>query len=274
VARKRTPEPAAHVNHERWLITYADMITLLMVLFIVLYSMSQADASKFRILSASLSKAFNVDVLRGDTPTSLHGEGGHSPATTVIQEAIVQAVPVVPDSRMIGAVEDLRATLLRAPQPASPAGGVEIGVTRDGVVVSLSGNVLFDSGKADLKPQGLILLDALAARLRTMPNEIRIEGHTDNIAITTPLYPSNWELSAARATTVGRYLTEHGGIAPTRVIAAGFGEHRPAASNDTREGRARNRRVDFVVLYPQVPVQSPDPRAPVGARSPNAGGQP
>jgi chemotaxis protein MotB len=123
-------------------------------------------------------------------------------------------------------------------------------------VISLAGNLLFDSGKSDLKPRGMTLLDTLAERLRTMPNEIRVEGHTDNIPIATALYPSNWELSSARATTVGRYFAEHSDIAPIRLSAAGYGEFRPVALNDTREGRARNRRVDLVVMFPQPTGQT------------------
>jgi chemotaxis protein MotB len=136
--------------------------------------------------------------------------------------------------------------------------------------------MLFDSGKSDLKPRGMTLLDTLAERLRTMPNEIRVEGHTDNIPIATPLYPSNWELSSARATTVGRYLAEHSDVAPNRIIAAGYGEFRPVASNDTREGRARNRRVDLVVLFPQSPGDTRAAYAALssGARAANRGTQP
>lgn len=242
-----------HVNHERWLITYADLITLLMVFFIVLYSMSRADVAKFARLQASLKKAFKVEVLQGDVPTSLHGDDGSSAPTSVIQEVIASSPAVVPDSRMVTTLEELRGELLRFPQ-AQQTNHVQIGAGRDGVAISLSGNVLFDSGRADLKPEGLVLLDALAERFRDMANELRVEGHTDNIPIETSLYPSNWELSSARATTVGRYLVERGGVRPARVIAAGYGENRPVSSNDSREGRARNRRVDIVVLFPQVPV--------------------
>jgi chemotaxis protein MotB len=126
-------------------------------------------------------------------------------------------------------------------------------------VISLAGNLLFDSGKSDLKPRGMTLLDTLAERLRTMPNEIRVEGHTDNIPITTPLYPSNWELSSARATTVARYLAEHDDVSASRLSAAGLGEFHPIAPNDSREGRARNRRVDLVVLFPQGPALRDQP---------------
>ena len=152
------------------------------------------------------------------------------------------------------------------PVPSDTSGSVDVGASREGIVISLAGNLLFDSGKSDLKPRGMTLLDTLAERLRTMPNEIRVEGHTDNIPIATPLYPSNWELSSARATTVARYLAEHDEIAASRLSAAGFGEFHPVAPNDTREGRARNRRVDLVVLFPQTPARQPEPddRGPGG----------
>ena len=140
-------------------------------------------------------------------------------------------------------------------------GNVKVGFARDGLVISLSGNVLFDSGQADLRPDGLPILDEVAWRLASLKNELRIEGHTDNIPITTPLYSSNWELSAARATTVARYLAEHG-LAPKRLSAAGYGEYRPVASNDTREGRSQNRRVDIVVLAGQP---SPGPQRSGGS---------
>ncbi len=253
MAKKRKGAEEEHVNHERWLITYADLITLLMVFFVVLYSMSRADVAKFARLQASLKRAFKVEVLQGDDPSSLRGDDGASVATSVIQEALAASPALVPDSRMVSTMEELRAELLRFPQ-AQQTSNVQVAANRDGVTISLSGNVLFDSGRADLKPAGLDLLDALADRFQDMPNELRVEGHTDNIPIETSLYPSNWELSSARATTVGRYLVEQDGIAPGRVIAAGYGENRPVAPNDMREGRARNRRVDIVVLFPQVPA--------------------
>ena len=120
----------------------------------------------------------------------------------------------------------------------------------------MSGSALFDSGRADLKPDGVVLVDSLAVRLRDMTNEVRIEGHTDSVPISTPLFPSNWELSSARATTVARRLSEFGGLKASRLIAAGYGESRPAASNDTQEGRARNRRVDIVILSAQSVTDS------------------
>jgi chemotaxis protein MotB len=133
---------------------------------------------------------------------------------------------------------------------------VQVGAARDGVIISLSGNVLFDSGRADLKPAGLAMLNILADRVRDMPNDLRIEGHTDDIPIETSIFPSNWELSAARAVSVARYLSDHGRIKPERLTAAGYGQFRPAAPNTTREGRARNRRVDIVIVFGSMPAAS------------------
>jgi len=255
---KKKHHAEEHVNHERWLVSYADMITLLMVLFVVLYAMGQTDKSKLEQLRTSLQRAFSVEVLRGTEATSLRGSSGESlippPVPLAItQEIIAMTGVTTPDPRMTSTLHEVREALIQVPIPSETSGSVEVGASREGIVISLAGNMLFDSGKSDLKPRGMTLLDTLAERLRTMPNEIRVEGHTDNIPIATPLYPSNWELSSARATTVGRYLAEHSEIAPQRLIAAGYGEFRPVAPNDTREGRARNRRVDLVVLFPQTP---------------------
>jgi chemotaxis protein MotB len=247
MAKKKGHDEEERVNHERWLVSYADFITLLMVLFVVLYSMSRADDSKFAKLSASLKRAFNVEVLRGDDPTTVHGDYGADAPVGMIREAIAQRDASSTDNLLVTTLDELRQAIAELPQTERSRQGVEVAPARDGIVISLSGNVLFDSGRADLRLEGLDLLDALAARLSDMPNEIRVEGHTDNVPIATPLYPSNWELSSARATTVARYLSEHG-VAPVRLMAAGFGDNRPVAPNDTREGRARNRRVDIVIV--------------------------
>src|SRR3954469_24681216 len=254
MARKRQHDEG-HVNHERWLVSYADMITLLMVLFVVLYAMGQTDKTKLEALRTSLQRAFSVEVLRGAEATSLKGSSGSSMIPAVVPLAVTQEGMAVtgqmtPDPHLAQALNEVREALLQMPVPSDTSGSVDVGASREGIVISLAGNMLFDSGKSDLKPRGMTLLDTLTERLRTMPNEIRVEGHTDNIAIATPLYPSNWELSSARATTVARYLSEHSEIAPQRLVAAGYGEFHPVAPNDTREGRARNRRVDLVVLFP------------------------
>jgi chemotaxis protein MotB len=249
MAGRRGKHEEEHVNHERWLVSYADFITLLFVLFVVMYSLGKADVAKFAKLQASLQRAFRVEVLQGNDPSSVRGNDGTLMPTAMIREGVAQ-LAAYPDSRLVTTIDELREAMAEVPAPGPGRGSVEIGAARDGAVISLSGNVLFDSGRADLKPEGLVLLDVLAGRLAELSNELRVEGHTDDTPIATPLYPSNWELSSARATTVARYLAERG-IAPIRLIAAGYGEFRPAAPNDTREGRARNRRVDIVIISPR-----------------------
>jgi chemotaxis protein MotB len=279
---KKKHHAEEHVNHERWLVSYADMITLLMVLFVVLYAMGQTDKSKLEQLRTSLQRAFSVEVLRGTEATSLRGSSGSSLVPPVVPLAITQEViamtgETTPDPRMVSTLQEVRQAMIEVPVPPETSGSVDVGASREGIVISLAGNLLFDSGKSDLKPRGMMLLDTLAERLRMMPNEIRVEGHTDNIPIATPLYPSNWELSSARATTVVRYLAEQADIAPQRLIAAGLGEVRPVAPNDTREGRARNRRVDLVILFPQQADESRTAQRPLPAEprvAASQGGQP
>ena len=263
MARKKHHEEG-HVNHERWLVSYADMITLLMVLFVVLFAMGQTDKNKLEALRTSLQRAFSVEVLRGAEATSLKGSSGSSIIPPVVPMAVTQELLAVtgqttPDPKMAEALQEVREALTQVTVPSDTSGSVDVGASREGIVISLAGNLLFDSGKSDLKPRGMALLDTLAERLRTMPNEIRVEGHTDTIPIATPLYPSNWELSSARATTVARYLAEHDDVSASRLSAAGLGEFHPIAPNDSREGRARNRRVDLVVLFPQGPALRDQP---------------
>lgn len=255
MARKKHHDEG-HENAERWLLTYADLITLLMVFFVVMFAMSRADPAKFSKLSVALQQAFRVEVLRGNNPTSINGDDGASARSTIIQDQIAQQVWSQTDSQVVTALAALNDAMRDLPQPQNTERNVEVGAGRDGIVISLSGSALFDSGRADLKPDGVMLLDTLAPQLRELPNEIRIEGHTDSVQISTPLFPSNWELSSSRATTVARRLIEYGRVKANRVIAAGYGDSRPAASNDTREGRARNRRVDLVIIASPAQTQA------------------
>jgi chemotaxis protein MotB len=236
--RHKAGHDGGHGNAERWLLTYADLITLLMVFFVVLYSMSQADSDKFKRISAALQQAFNVDVLQGAASASIH-DGSPLPEAPVSDLISNTDVPQVTRlQNMIEAVID----------GASQRPDVTVTIDREGVVIRLSGSYLFDSGRAELKPNSLLVLDAISGELRLTPNEIRIDGHTDSTPIESPRYPTNWELSAARALAVTRYLTESDGVVSTRVMAAGFGEYRPLVPNDSREHRAQNRRVEIHLL--------------------------
>ncbi|GAC1319878.1 MAG: flagellar motor protein MotB [Chloroflexota bacterium] len=238
MSRRKKGHAEAPENHERWLVSYADFITLLMVFFVVMYSMSSADSQKFRQISASLQKAFNVDVMQGATNVG------------IMDSSSTAAVPVddLIDDAEVPQVARLQSSIQAALNGGTQNPDVSVGVDREGVVIRLSGSYLFDSGRAELKPNSLGILDAIASELRPLANDIRVDGHTDSTPIDSPRYPTNWELSSARALAVTRYFGETSGIRAGRLMAAGFGEFRPIAPNDTREHRAQNRRVEIHLL--------------------------
>jgi chemotaxis protein MotB len=228
-----------HDNGERWLLTYADLITLLMVFFVLLYSMSSADSSKFKAISVALQQAFNLDVLKGRGGTSI-GESNQPSPPAVLENLI--------NSSQVSQVSLLQSKIQAAADGVAQSPDVSVSIDKEGVVIRLSGSYLFDSGRAELKPNSLTVLDAVSADLRLQVNDIRVDGHTDSTPIDSPRYPTNWELSVARALAVTRYLTETDGVPSERLMAAGFGEFRPLVPNDTREHRAMNRRVEIHLL--------------------------
>lgn len=234
---RRAPEPEKPENHERWIVTYADMVTLLFALFVVLWSMSDANTTKLEKVRTSLDKAFNVGVLSGTDGASpvFEGGGGLTPSL-----ADIKSNDLVTIATEIG--------------EAGEAGGygskVQVRSDAESITISLADNLLFDSGSADLKPGSQVALADIASVLAGLPNRIRVEGHTDNVPVNSPDYSSNWELSAARASTVLRYLSEVGGLDAGRMFLAGFADTRPVADNATPEGRALNRRADIVIVYP------------------------
>jgi chemotaxis protein MotB len=233
-------------NHERWLLTYADLITLLLVFFIVLYAGSQEDSKKFAILAQGLRSAFNnVSNDGGGGSSAVFLGSGSANAGGQDQQfadfqAIVQAIKPVVEQR-------------------NAADKVDLHQEQDRIVIGLTGDLLFASGSATLRPGAGPILDAVIESLRGKPNEIRVEGHTDNVPIGTLEFNSNWELSSARATAVLRRLVE-GGLPANKLVAAAYGDTRPKADNNTPEGRAANRRAEIVVLYPAgSPPPSPTP---------------
>jgi chemotaxis protein MotB len=236
-------------NHERWLITYADLITLLLVFFVVLYAGSQEDSKKFAILAQGLRSAFN-NVATAD------GAGGSSAVFTGSGAANAG-----------GGQQEMAdfQSIAEAVRAAAAARGVldkiDLRMEPDRIVVGLTGDLLFASGSAQVRPAAGPVLDAIARSLQNNPNEIRVEGHTDNVPLSTPDFNSNWELSSARATAVLRRLID-AGLPPNRAFAAAFADTRPRADNSTPEGRAANRRAEIVILYPAggaQPQASPTP---------------
>ena len=214
----------------RWLLTYADMITLLLALFIILFAISTISRVKFQRLATAISGGFNNADSINNPPNG--GTTGNEAGRT--EEANMASAKQQLDKYI--AQRNLRSK-------------VQTRLDRQGLVITLlSDKTYYDSGSAELRPETKQLLDVVAKQLRKLPNDVRVEGSTDNVPIATAEFPSNWELSAARATGVTRYLVEQDKIVPTRISFAGYGEFHPKFPNDTDAHRQQNRRVDIVIL--------------------------
>ena len=260
-ARKGGRGHQAHDEHpdERWLLTYADMITLLMALFIVMWSMSAVNISKFEELKMSLRAAFNGNIMDDQQSIAPGGESVMEPtAQHVTSPAILPPKEVaqpenVDDMLARKELESLRkvqAELRRWAKQHGVSEQIRATIDERGLVVRLlTDEVLFDPGHAVVKTSSDALLGKIGTLLASgrIQNPIRVEGHTDDTPISTAQFPSNWELSAARATAVLRKLLD-AGLPPGRVSVAGYGEERPMRTNATVAGRALNRRVEIVVV--------------------------
>ncbi len=267
--RKEHHEEEEHENAERWLLSYADMITLLMALFIVLFAISQVDQKKLLQLSAGLEQYFgepaavtsSTGILDGSPQAAPDGQvsavNPPDPTPVLAPSPGATASPTaLPDvtSRARTAAERQRQDMLALKHRIASAlaarglrGAVQFEVRDNGLVVNIvTDRVLFGVGDATLRPEGKRVLATIAPTMRRLPNGLIIEGHTDNVPI-TGRFASNWELSTARATTVLHYLLGRG-VPGSRLSAAGYADQRPLASNATAAGRARNRRVAIVVL--------------------------
>jgi chemotaxis protein MotB len=225
---KRDPD---RENLERWLLTYADLITLLLAFFIIMYSMSRIDKDKYREVMGALQT-----VLHGTGPLSL------PPGSRFADDTAGNS------DFKLGDLGVLRREIEIKLQKLGLTNNITATLDRRGLVIRVSESTFFDLGSADLRPEAMDVLDLIAGFLLRIPNHIRIEGHTDNLPITTSKYPSNWELSVNRATICVRYFITKHGFPPDRISALGYGEYRPIASNDTPDTRVKNRRVDIIVL--------------------------
>lgn len=233
----RKEEAPAAENHERWIVSYADMVTLLWALFVVLYALSDSNPRKMLLVQQSIDQAFDIGVLSGSAGSAslIASGGGLTPGITQIQSKNLS---------------DISKTLGDFAKAKGIDGKIQIRQDAESITISLADNLLFSSASADLKPGSQEVLAAVAEVLSGLPNQLQIEGHTDTVPVNNVDFATNWELSAARAATVLRFLTEAGGVGVKRVHGAYFAETRPLAANDTAEGRALNRRADIVILYP------------------------
>jgi chemotaxis protein MotB len=241
--RRRRKEK--HVNHERWLVSYADFITLLFAFFVVLFASSHVDKHKVERFSAAVRTAFeDMGLFQVGSQAVAVSEKGTYPQNS---QQVVE--PIRPTSSYLDQkLAKVRNELVLKVESEGFQNKVRINTDRRGLVVSLAEAAFFDSGSADLRDDSLRLLGSVAQVLQEVPNKIRIEGHTDNVPIHNERFPSNWELSTTRATNVIAFLLKHYAFQPQLLSPAGYSEYHPVAANDTAEGRALNRRVDLVVL--------------------------
>ncbi|HEX5127585.1 MAG TPA: flagellar motor protein MotD [Rhodocyclaceae bacterium] len=243
-----------HENHERWLVSYADFITLLFAFFVVMYALSSVNEGKYRVLSDSLVNAFR---------STTNAQGVSVAAVQRSNDASIQAV-IAKTPRADPATEKLRQEnrqkmrsmadeIKRALEPLVAGGQVHVTEGVHGISVEINASVLFLPGDALLSPDAVRALRAVAEVIAKGEFPITVEGHTDTLPISTPNFPSNWELSAVRASSVVR-LFVGAGVDPRRLTAAGYGDQRPIADNATPEGRARNRRVTILIesMLPEV----------------------
>ncbi|MCL2773425.1 MAG: OmpA family protein [Oscillospiraceae bacterium] len=274
--KKKKNHEGSHDNTERWLLSYADFITLLMVFFVVMYSMSRVDQIKFYQLAQSLSSAFvggTGNLQEGtansnmqipiDLPTWPATSEDNTSDTTSAAESTDSTEPTAPteptsmDANAIEqAAQNLEMNNLKKIEEQladyfikeNLNDAIMLHIDSRGLVISLNAAVLFDSGSAVVKPEMADTLIGVGSIIDKLDNYIRVEGHTDNVPVGVSQYKTNWELSTARATNVVELFINQVGINPLKLVAAGYSEYRPIASNDTSEGRSQNRRVDIIIL--------------------------
>lgn len=245
MARRRTQE-VVHENSDRWLLTYADLITLLSAFFIMMYGISKVEQKKLNQFRTGVEASLGV-LQGGRSAIGSHPDGGPRP------RVVPSVVPAKAPPKLTPA-EKIHARMARFVERERLQGHVSIAMEPDGAIIRLtSGGVLFDAGTADLKPRARQILEALFVAIRpeiadNTIRKIRVEGHTDNVPIQTTRFPSNWQLSTTRATNVVQYLAERHALLTPCLEAAGCADMQPVASNTTPGGRTRNRRIEIRVL--------------------------
>jgi chemotaxis protein MotB len=267
MARKKPP--AQHANHERWLVSYSDFITLLFAFFVVMFASSQTDKAKVQQISDSVNQALKTggmtaavhEILggtvdeKGKGNAQMRGPGGSEPRNTPTP-AVAELLPSM-------------TLLTKALESEIKAGKIEVHLEPRGLVVRLPQAAFFPSGDDSVDPSTYEALDKIGKTIHELSNPVRLEGHTDSVPIHTARFHSNWELSASRSIVMLDLLATRSGIPRERMAIAGYADTAPIAANETPEGRAKNRRVDIVILNQEVAIQrgvkAEPPRVPVAA---------
>ncbi|HSO33173.1 MAG TPA: flagellar motor protein MotB [Labilithrix sp.] len=245
MARKK--KHAEHVNHERWLVSYADFITLLFAFFVVMFAVSQVDSKKVGRFTESFSKAVGVDIFPQPGKGIMPGVSDGVPSLDA-DPSKTSALPAELDG--------LEASLAKKGDPTEAPSGVEVFRRRNELVLRLSDGLLFASGDDTLREPAVRVLQRIVSELKKRNVDIRVEGHTDNRPIHTSRFRSNWDLSTSRATAVVALLAGEG-LTAARLSAAGYGEFHPLGENATDDGRSKNRRVDLIISV--TPKESSSP---------------
>lgn len=252
MARKQFDEE--HENHERWLVSYADFITLLFAFFVVMYAISSVNEGKYRVLSNALGTAFGKSQ---SIPVPVIEKNTVGVPAIIVRQTAQQRQNAELLNREKDSLTGVARDILKALAPLVNQGKVRVTQSSRGISVEINASVLFAPGEAKLTPESGEALIAVAQILKNDPHIIQVEGHTDSIPINTTAFPSNWELSSVRASSVVRLFLANG-IPEKRLTAVGHGPNFPVDSNDTPEGRQRNRRVEVMIL-----ARLPDPETEV-----------
>lgn len=242
-----------------WMTTYGDMMTLMLCFFVLLYSFSILDNKRFM----SVIESLNIAIIGKKTPASDRVmDIKKSRNEDMLKKLKNNKSSITPQKigltkKEIREMQALKSELGEMFAKNNLGNSVGLDISERGLVISFGGQVLFDTGKAEIKPESLYILDNVAGLLSDKTNLIRVEGFTDNVPIHTSQFPSNWELSTIRATTILRYLIDKHKFDPQRFSAAGYGEFRAKFPNTDDKGKSMNRRVDIVILYPSLELQEP-----------------
>ncbi len=250
--RKKHDEHGGMHIDERWVVPYADMMTLLLALFVMLFALSNIDVRKFAALAQSMAAAFNTEVMTGTQATTVTsgqvtapGIGRLDAGAGVVQTDYSTVRASVSDFAIANGIDDR----------------LEVSRSSEGIVIRIGGSLLFESGRAILDDRSTLLLRHVIDLIKPLPNRVRIEGHTDDVAPDGFLFRDNWQLSVARAKAVLDAMVA-GGIDPARLAIEGLAQYEPIVPNDSDADRARNRRVDLVILYPDLTVPAQETAAP------------
>lgn len=250
MARKKQ-EDTPPAGAPAWMSTYGDMMTLVLCFFVLLFSMSTVDAEKFQQLQQSLASTFSIEIPNSGSPAkSTYGELAGSGIAQLPNSGVgVNVSEAIKSAQSQDEAKKMASDFKTYLAENEAAQNVIVEQMEDGIKLIFTDGILFDLGRAELKAEAYPVLDIITNELlKYTENNIKIEGHTDDLPISTPRYPSNWELSSSRAITVAKYLIDVKGFSPARLSAEGFGEYRPQLPNNSEENRAKNRRVEIKIV--------------------------